>query len=156
MKKFLYTLITIHLSLITAIPQVNQEWVARYVGPFNNDYARSITADGSGNVYVTGNNCEVGENADCITIKYNSAGVQQWVRRYNGPGDGSDAASAIAVDGAENVYVTGNSTVNGTGYDYATIRYSQPVGINPINSEIPKEFSLYQNYPNPFNASTVI
>jgi hypothetical protein len=30
------------------------------------------------------------------------------------------------------------------------------VGINNINSEIPKEFKLYQNYPNPFNPVTKI
>jgi len=28
------------------------------------------------------------------------------------------------------------------------------IGIQPINSEIPKEFSLSQNYPNPFNPTT--
>jgi hypothetical protein len=31
-----------------------------------------------------------------------------------------------------------------------------PVGIQPIASEIPSEFSLSQNYPNPFNPSTKI
>jgi hypothetical protein len=30
------------------------------------------------------------------------------------------------------------------------------IGINPISSEIPKEFKLYQNYPNPFNPVTKI
>jgi photosystem II stability/assembly factor-like uncharacterized protein len=30
------------------------------------------------------------------------------------------------------------------------------VGIFPINSQIPRQFSLYQNYPNPFNPSTKI
>jgi hypothetical protein len=30
------------------------------------------------------------------------------------------------------------------------------VGINPIGSNIPKDFSLYQNYPNPFNPVTQI
>ena len=30
------------------------------------------------------------------------------------------------------------------------------IGIQPISSEIPREFLLYQNYPNPFNPSTKI
>jgi hypothetical protein len=30
------------------------------------------------------------------------------------------------------------------------------IGINPISTEIPKQFSLSQNYPNPFNPSTHI
>lgn len=31
-----------------------------------------------------------------------------------------------------------------------------PIGIQPISNEIPKDFSLYQNYPNPFNPSSKI
>ncbi len=34
--------------------------------------------------------------------------------------------------------------------------FSFPVGITPVNSEMPSEFSLSQNYPNPFNPETAI
>jgi hypothetical protein len=51
--------------------------------------------------------------------------TQAWVRRYNGPGNGDDRAHALALDSQGNVYVTGESPGSGTGYDYATIRYSQ-------------------------------
>jgi DNA-binding beta-propeller fold protein YncE len=52
------------------------------------------------------------------------------VRRYNGPANGQDFASSVAVsaDGSE-VFVTGGSHGNGTGYDdYATVAYEASSG----------------------------
>jgi hypothetical protein len=134
-----------------------QQWVQRYNGPGNTgDQAESLALDGSGNVYVTGVSVGSGTGGDYATIKYNSSGVQQWVQRYNGPGNDDDWAYSLAVDGTGNVYVTGYSYGSGTYYDYATIKYSQPVGITPISNEIPESFRLEQNYPNPFNPVTRI
>ncbi len=35
-------------------------------------------------------------------------------------------------------------------------KYTEPIGIKPISSQIPNEYILFQNYPNPFNPSTLI
>lgn len=67
-----------------------------------------------------------------------------------------DRATAIAVGQTGNVYVTGGSNGDTTSSDYATIKYSQSIGINIVSNEIPGGFSLLQNYPNPFNPSTKI
>jgi len=67
-----------------------------------------------------------GTGFDYATIKYNSSGTQQWVDRYNGPGNGNDeivSPGAIAIDGSGNAYVTGESTNLNGDYDYATIKY---------------------------------
>jgi len=37
-----------------------------------------------------------------------------------------------------------------------TVDYTHPIGIQPISTEVPANFSLKQNYPNPFNPSTTI
>jgi hypothetical protein len=49
--------------------------------------------------------------------------VQAWVQRYNGPANSLDYAFAVAIDGSNNVIVTGIS-YSSSGSDYATIKYS--------------------------------
>jgi len=46
------------------------------------------------------------------------------VRRYNGPGNGTDEAKAMAVDSQGNVYVTGGSKGSTGFFAYATVKYS--------------------------------
>ena len=106
-------------------PAGEQQWVARYNGPeYGSDYTTALTLDIAGNVYVTGLSSGLGTGYDYATIKYNPAGEQQWLARYNGPGNGDDEATALALDAAGNVYVTGGSVGSGTGFDYATIKYN--------------------------------
>ena len=104
-----------------------EQWVQRYNGPGNSDDGtngtNAIAVDSSGNVYVAGWSAGT-ENTDYVVIKYNSNGDQQWAQRYNGPGNGYDAPYGIALDGSGNVYVTGTSTGDGTGFDYTTIKYN--------------------------------
>ena len=116
-----------------------QAWVSRYNGPANDhDRASAVALDGNGNVYVTGLSLGVGTSYDFATIKYDAAGVQQSVARYNGPGNNVDGTGyfisfftshPIGVDRNFNVYVTGLSTGIGTGFDMTTIKYSQTTAL---------------------------
>jgi hypothetical protein len=100
-------------------------WTNRYNGPGNgDDQATALAVDSGGNVFVTGFSTGIGGDFDYATIKYSSAGTALWTNRYDGPGNTNDAASAVAVDGNGNVFVTGYSTGTGGGQDYATIKYS--------------------------------
>ena len=133
-----------------------QQWLQSYNGPGNaGDEVNSCTIDSSGNVYITGYSKGNGTDYDYATIKYSSAGAQLWVERYNGPTGNVDEPKSIAVDGSGFVYVSGRSR-SATGFDIATIKYAQTIGIQNIGSEIPASFTLGQNYPNPFNPKTNI
>ena len=106
-----------------------QAWVRRYNGPgssySNSDQATAVAVDGSNNIIVTGYSTGSGSGTDYATVKYSSAGVPLWTNRYNGPVNGSDLAAAVAVDGNNNVILTGSSDAgDGTTVDYATIKYS--------------------------------
>ncbi|MCK4940854.1 SBBP repeat-containing protein [candidate division WOR-3 bacterium] len=102
-----------------------EQWVVRYDGPGGGgDYAVAIAIDNAGNIYVTGRSYGSGTDIDYATVKYDSLGIEQWVARYDGPGNGYDHAEAIAIDNKGNIYVTGGSYGSGTYSDYATIKYS--------------------------------
>jgi len=137
-------------------PNGNQQWISFYNGPNNSvDIARSVFVDDNMNVYITGSSKGVGSD-DYATIKYSATGSQQWVLSYNGTGNSNDYSSSVVADNSGSAYVTGRSFGSGTDYDYATIKYSNLVGVEPVGSIIPDKFSLSQNYPNPFNPSTKI
>jgi len=125
MKTTTTTLLFLLFS-VSLFAQINQEWATTYTSPFNDgiDIANSIALDNEGNVYITGQCMINGINQDYATIKYNSVGVEQWVATYNGPGNDEDVAVSIAVDEEGGVYVTGYSEGEGTGLDYATIKYN--------------------------------
>jgi hypothetical protein len=101
-------------------------WVKTYDGTANDeDQAQAIVTHSSGNVYVTGWSVNSGTSYDYVTIKYNPAtGDTVWVREYNNSTVNlNDHATAMAVDGPGNVYVTGYSYGGSSDHDYATVKY---------------------------------
>lgn len=103
-------------------------WTNRYNGTGDeDDQPNAVAVDSNGNVFVTGVSLGSDTGQDCVTIKYSSAGVPLWTRRYNGAGGGNDGGNALAVDGNGAVIVTGVSVgTNGFSsyFDFATIKYS--------------------------------
>lgn len=106
-----------------------EQWVACYDGPgASPDLANDIVLDSNGNIIVTGNSQSSSStySMDYATVKYNSAGVEQWVSRYNGPGNDMDACLSMVIDSDENAYVTGwsRSGTSTESTDYATVKYN--------------------------------
>ena len=72
-----------------------------------------------GNVYLTGSDFY----DDYVTIKHDTFGGPLWMAEYSEPPHGSNCATDIAVDENGCVYVTGSSEGEGSGSDYATVKY---------------------------------
>ncbi len=106
-------------------------WVQHYNGPGNSyDIASGITVNNSGDVFVTG--ASIGflfALVDFVTIKINSAGIQQWVARYN-YSNGMDIPAGIILDNSGNVIVSGSSSSSSTNnnWDFATVKYNSSTG----------------------------
>jgi len=111
------------------------QWLVRDDGlGFGHDEPTDMALyeDQSGAVFIYVTGTATGEHAfekDYYTVKYDANGNIPWQagdlkgKSYNGPGNGDDVATALAVDSSGNVYLTGKS-MGTKGYDYATIKYS--------------------------------
>jgi uncharacterized delta-60 repeat protein len=90
---------------------------------------RAMAVDSSGNIYVTGTSGSDIELMDYATIKYDQTGVLQWARKYTAhliSGGSNDGATAMVLDPAGFLYVTGYAQGDGTNFDYnyATVKYT--------------------------------
>lgn len=135
----------------------NTDWIRSFNGTSDGmDQANSIAVDNHGNVYVGGAS-DIGEfHLVYSLIKYDSLGSFMWEKNYYNSQTPEDFIYDIALDNLNNIYVTGISFSAITDFDIATIKYSQTVGIDQSQFNLPDKFVLRQNYPNPFNPSTVI
>jgi hypothetical protein len=99
--------------------------------------AVSVAVDGSSNLAVTATSKGTNSGDDFYTAKYaGTNGALLWEKYYNGPANGNDAPTSVAMDAAGNVIVTGFSKtgidddVNDVIYprDYYTAKYASGNG----------------------------
>ncbi len=102
----------------------NLLWI-KSAGGTGQDIAHKVVVDGQGNVGLVGefqNTAFFGSRTvkavglgDAFIAKYDAAGNNLWVHSGGGPSSFTiDPAKAIAVDGANNFYITGDYTNTGT------------------------------------------
>jgi len=91
-----------------------------------------------------------------VLTKYEESGAVTISYDYANGSNMEDVAYDMKLGNNNDIYITGKSMASITHFDFLTLKFSQPIGIDPISSEIPLQFSLSQNYPNPFNPATKI
>ncbi len=107
-----------------------QQWSSRYFKPGNNnETARDIKVDLSGNVFITGSTYNF-INDNNFTVKYSPQGLVVWERSFN-PGTQSSSLKNIEMDNQGNVYVFGN--ISNSNNDMLLVKYSSG-GIELWNS----------------------
>ena len=98
------------LILIKYDSSGTRQWTQQY-GSSGSDYARGVSLDSSGNIYVVGDTSGgLGSNSnsgseDLFLIKFNSSGNLQWTKQLGT--FSNDVAFDVATDSSGNSYVTG-------------------------------------------------
>ncbi|HYO24436.1 MAG TPA: SBBP repeat-containing protein [Lacipirellulaceae bacterium] len=89
------------------------QWTKQF-GSSASEWGFDLSADGLGNVYVTGRTDELFEGManlwDTFLIKFDSAGTQQWRRQFGS--QDMDTSVGVSADGLGNVYIAGTTFGN--------------------------------------------
>jgi hypothetical protein len=128
------------------------QWAERYDGPAgDDDRAYGICVDDSSDIVVTGYSKSSTTGLDIATVKYDQAGNQKWVVRFNNAASHDDVGNAVTTAPNGDVYLCGRSA-NLSNDDYITLRYSySAVGIAEEQN-----YSSLGIFPNPSNGDVKI
>jgi uncharacterized delta-60 repeat protein len=99
-------------------------WSKRYNGDANGyDEAIGVVADKGGNIYVCGFSALNHANYGIVTIKYNSIGEIDWIKKYLLLSDSISIPTCIEIDNAGNIMIGGYSESKLSGIDMLTLKY---------------------------------
>jgi hypothetical protein len=108
--------------LIKYSPTGSKLWLRKYDGASGqNDAPIGLKMDWAGDIIVAGTAIENAFSAGYTLVKYNSDGLKLWVSK-NGTVDQDEIATAMAIDDAGNVYVTGYAGTDYELLDYHTVK----------------------------------
>jgi hypothetical protein len=124
------------MSFPTAVhAQAIEAWSQLFSGaPFTYS-GRGLAVGTSGNVYVGGSSGDTSVQ-EALTVAYSSEGEALWTNYYAVSGSAMPRVASVAMDSAENVFVTGGYVLPPSSARCATLKYSQagvPMWTNVYN-----------------------
>jgi len=101
--------------------ELNILWEVHYDAYGEDDKGNGIKVDGQGNVYIAGTISTPNEGKNFVLLKYNSSGILQWEREFNGKENGNDEAAQLTLHN-DYIYITGLAK-NSPRYSFQTLVY---------------------------------
>jgi hypothetical protein len=102
------------------------DWIYSY--PATSARARGVASSADGSIYALATARSDYADYDFLALKLNFTGSLIWASAYNGPSDGHDHASSIALDASGNL-ILGGSVYDGTIYRAAAMRVNSADGV---------------------------
>ena len=81
-----------------------------------------LAVDPAGNVYLGAGAFDY-DPSSYLLVKYDTSGNPVWTNTYNASASSSDGISAVALDQAGNIFVSGSS-LDGVNFSYVTLKYA--------------------------------
>lgn len=101
-------------------------WLRNYDGEGNSSTAIGLSADDSGNCYVSGHSIRFAQSWNIVTIKYSPSGITQWTKMYNGTGANvQEVLTAMRLDSSGNIYLAGYTNISLSSNDYLVVKYDR-------------------------------
>jgi uncharacterized delta-60 repeat protein len=126
-------------------PQGILQWASLHRSPLSTrSSSYSVSCDNSGNIFIGGTTQIIsGNDRDMITVKYNSAGVLQWSKTFDGPWHSADQTMKVLADNSGNVYTSGSCVNSEWNSNFTLLKYN-------TNGDILWS-AIYENPENPDN-----
>lgn len=123
-----YEIVTIKYN-----PSGVEQWVAEYDSSYGGLYGNQggkLITDGNGNLFVGGIAFVSSYDTDILIIKYNSAGVRQWVTQYSNPDrvDAGDRINGMQLMDDGSIFIASSFSSAWPSYSLQNLKFS-PDGV---------------------------
>ncbi len=118
-------------AFLTKFDTLGNELWTRQIGTLDRDSGFSVSVDGFGNAYVTGDTggdlAGINQgNLDIFLAKYDAGGDLLWTQQIGT--SGHDTSTSVAADGSGNIYISGATSgglagTNAGGWDAYLVKY---------------------------------